>query len=347
MLNSEPKSPPKLPIDLSSSLLDVLVDSAHRTGFPIAGAVDIDLALADPNHLFQKHSEYYSQWIQQGYAGEMQYLVRGQERRMDPRNVFPKAQSVFCVALPYSTLPAGAASSDQGPRYARYLRGPDYHIEMKDRLEQMMIEVKNRHPDFATLEWKVCVDTSAILERTWAALAGLGWIGKNTLLIHPKYGSYLLLGEVLINQKTGQGPTPLPNFCGNCTRCLNACPTKALKNPYELNSTRCISYWTLEKRGELTLDEEDRKRIGTWVAGCDICQEVCPFNLKRTKEEIALHSKTEIDAIHLNSWPELLTETEDAYKSRVKNSALNRVKPEQFKRNLRIAVENASNKDIR
>jgi epoxyqueuosine reductase len=174
----------------------------------------------------------------------------------------------------------------------------------------------------------------------------LGWIGKNTLLIHPHYGSYLFLAEVLINKKTGQGPHPIPNYCGNCTRCLNACPTQAFKGSHELDATRCISYWTLEKRGELQLSESDKAKMGTWVAGCDICQEVCPFNLKRSKAELAgsdtLSSPVQDGATELKAWDELFSETEEDYRKRVKNSALNRVKPEEFKRNLRITYENAN-----
>jgi len=193
------------------------------------------------------------------------------------------------------------------------------------------------------LEWKVCVDTSAILERSWAALAGLGWIGKNTLLIHPQYGSYLFLAEVLINKKTGQGPKLLPNYCGNCTRCLDACPTQAFSSAGVLNSNRCVSYWTLEKRGELHLSEEDQKKMGTWVAGCVRCQEVCPFNTKPVRaaeKALPLSDQPAPSAVDLHDWQGLLNETEEAYKARVKNSALARVKPAQFRRNLEIVFRN-------
>src|SRR5690606_9214103 len=148
----------------------------------------------------------------------------------------------------------------------------------KDRLEALMNRLSadwNSRLGL-TLEWKVCVDTSAVLERSWAALSGLGWIGKNTLLIHPQYGSYLFLAEVLLSVRTGEGPKPLKDYCGNCTRCLSACPTGALE-PHWLKSQDCIAYLTLEKRGAWDKNEEFKRKMGTWVAGCDLCQEVCPF----------------------------------------------------------------------
>ena len=134
------------------------------------------------------------------------------------------------------------------------------------------------------------------------------------------------------------GPKPLPNYCGNCTRCLDSCPTGAFTEAGTLDSRRCISYWTLEKRGELDLSESDKRKIGPWVAGCDICQEVCPFNLKPAREEIA--APPGIDATSVAEWLELLQETPDEYRLRVKDSALNRVKPQQFSRNLAIAFRN-------
>jgi epoxyqueuosine reductase len=330
-------------------LHECLVRYANQEGFPLAGTVDIELAFSDHNFSFQHHIEYYDHWIKSGYFGAMEYLVRGRDRRADPKLLFPEAESFLCVAFPYTKKPAGASTADEGPRYARYLQGPDYHIDLSSKLEKVMHSVKAwwdpLHPS-SPLKWKVCVDTSAVLERSWAALAGLGWIGKNTLLIHPKLGSYLFLAEVLLNQKTGRGPSPLPNYCGQCTRCLNACPTKALQKPQELNSNRCISYWTLEKRGDLALNEEDRKKLGNWIAGCDLCQEACPFNRKPVLEEMKAQSnEDEISplrdfATSLKTWHELLLEDTEAYKKRVKNSALNRVKPGQFRRNLAINLCN-------
>lgn len=323
-------------------LQKLLTKAAKDAGFPLVGTIDIDLALADPEKLFQAHLNHFDHWIASGYAGAMEYLVRGRDRRSDPRLLFPQAQSLLCVAWPYPTLPQGGPTPAEGPRYARYLKGPDYHLGLAQKLETVMQTVRDQWQGTTPLEWKVCVDTSAILERSWAALAGLGWIGKNTLLIHPQYGSYLFIAEVLINQKTGQGPHLLPNYCGNCTRCLDACPTQAFVGPGRLNSNLCISYQTLEKRGEISLPIEVQPKVGGWIAGCDRCQEVCPFNTKPVqKEEKAKASAAmAVMAADLYRWEDLLKETEEQYKERVKTSALKRVKPAQFRRNLALTLEN-------
>lgn len=316
-----------------------LLEAARLEGFPLAGGVDLNLALADAEGRFQDHLEKYDEWLARGYAGAMQYLVRGRDRRSDPRIVFPEVKSIFCVALPYDARPVGASQGSAGPRYARYLRGEDYHVDIANRLERAMTRVQT--PE---LRWKVCVDTSAVLERSWAALAGLGWIGKNKMLIHPQLGSYLLLGEVLINREVNRGPSPMSNYCGHCTRCLEGCPTSAFTQSGQLDSNRCVSYWTLEKRGDLALSAPDRKAVGAWVAGCDICQEVCPFNFKATKNSLGV-AEAGRDPCLLDSWAPLLAETEADYRERVRKSALNRVKPADFKRNLLIAHSNSIERD--
>ena len=309
------------------SLHQLLISAANKAGFPLAGALDIDLALP---HL-SPHVDQYDQWLEKGYAGKMQWLTRGRDRRTDPRQVFPEAESILCVAIPYSPRSTNPPPSI-GPKYARYLVGKDYHEEIAQKLETAMQSMNV--PD---LKWKVCVDTSAILERSWAALAGLGWIGKNTLLINPQHGSYLFLAEVLINQKVGRGPAPLPDFCGNCSRCLDSCPTKAFPKPHVLNANECISYLTLEKRGEHDASPELQGKIGSWVAGCDICQEVCPFNTKPTRAAL---EPTELGALAGQSWEFLIEESPEQYKARVRESSLSRVKPADFSRNLAIALLN-------
>jgi epoxyqueuosine reductase len=330
-------------------LSKLLIEHSLREGFALAGVIDIDLALEDPHGLFSKHVQRYHDWINQGYAGSMEYLVRGREKRANPRLLFEEAESLLCVAIPYPRGAAGAQNPQTGPRYARYLQGEDYHITLSEKLERVMQHVAAswtpQNQASSPLRWKVCVDTSAVLERSWAALSGLGWIGKNSLLIHPQHGSYLFLAEVLINQKTGQGPKPLPSYCGNCTRCLRACPPQALLEPGVLDSNRCTSFWTLEKRGELPLTEHQKNSLSCWIAGCDICQEVCPFNIKPTHKELQTKLNSPLSPTHhatqLQDWLELLQETPEQYKIRVKNSALNRVKPAQFRRNLALTLRNS------
>ena len=320
---------------------DLLLEVAESSGFPVSGAVDLDLAV----EAMAPHVARYDQWIADGNAGAMSYLLRGRDRRADPRLVFPSAQSILTVAIPYRKQAAGAPSPEEGPRFARYLEGSDYHERIAERLEATMKQVALRclEQGLPAPTWKVCVDTSAVLERSWAVLAGLGWVGKNTLLIHPKLGSYFFLGSVLIDQPTGRGPTPLPDFCGHCTRCLDACPTSAFDAPHALDSRRCISYLTLEKRGEFEASDETLKKTGAWVAGCDICQEVCPFNRKPVKEAESLEEGSaplELGPIAKQDWESLLAENEEDYRARVRGTALSRIKPREFRRNLLHALGN-------
>ena len=319
---------------LSPSLLNSLKVAAIEAGFGAASGVDLDLAWP----LFQEHVRHYDQWLALGHSAEMHYLVRGRDRRADPRLVFSDAQSVFCVLEPYRKAPAGNLDPSRGPRYARYLDGPDYHERIATRLDGVMSAVSQKYPELH-LSWKTCVDTSAVLERSWAALSGLGWIGKNTLLIHPQLGSYVFIGVVLLSEKLGKAPELLPDYCGNCTRCIQGCPTGAIEAPHSLNSNRCIAYWTLEKRGELQLSPQDQKSLGSWIAGCDLCQEVCPFNTKPSRQA-ARHPESEPrfenSPLRVDSWEELENETVEAYRARVKGTALSRVKPDMFRRNLQL-----------
>ena len=324
---------------LKSSLYDQLQKAALKEGFIEAGGVDLESAWP----AYSEHVQKYDEWIARGNAGEMHYLARGRDRRANPRLVFPETQAVFTVLLPYRKLPVGHLDPSQGIRYARYLDGDDYHDRLAVKLEQVLRAVSAENPTFE-MKWKVCVDTSAVLERTWAALSGLGWIGKNTLLIHPKHGSYTFIGVALLNTPLHQKVQLLPDYCGHCSRCITSCPTQAIESPRSVNSRKCIAYWTLEKRGDLALEISEKKRLGNWVAGCDLCQEACPFNLKPTREEEQKNTTekiTEVGAVRVSDWNSILSETDDDYRKRVKNSALSRVKPEMFRRNVKIAHENS------
>ena len=319
-----------------AGLLSALREEALSQGFSQASGVDWALARTE----YAQHSARYEDWIARGFAGQMPYLVRGLDRRKNPELVFPELKSIFCVTLPYRQSPLGHLDPTQGPRYARYLDGPDYHDRISSKLTQTLERVRAR-PGFSTLTWKVCVDTSAVLERTWGSLTGLGWLGKNTLLIHPKWGSRFFIGVAFLNAELGQGIQKLPDYCGNCSRCLEGCPTQAFEQPHLLDSRRCISYWTLEKRGELELTPTQEKAIGTWVAGCDTCQDVCPFNTKPER----LLGDPEVDRPsedpYALTWEQLENESDDGYTRRTRGSALERVKPAMRKRNLEMAIKNS------
>jgi epoxyqueuosine reductase len=309
------------------------VERANELKFSASGIVDILPVLEHP--LYQEHLSFYEDWINTKKHGEMGYLERGLERRKDPRNLMKSAQSLLAVSIAY---PRNIPDDGVSPRYARYLYGPDYHDWMKEKLEALVVSLKEIFP---SLEAKVCVDTSALLERTWAQFSGLGWIGKNTLLIHPKLGSYLFLGFILFSEKSEGAPNLLPNYCGNCTRCLEQCPTKALEKPGVLNSNQCIAYLTLEKRGPHS-EEVKNLPFKRFIAGCDLCQEACPYNLKPAKNEVDDEALLQESQHCLTDTSSLIREDETAYKERVKGTALSRVKFPDAKRNLELYLEQST-----
>jgi epoxyqueuosine reductase len=216
----------------------------------------------------------FTRWLADGRQAGMAYLERHLEIREDPRLLFDGARSILCVAMQYFPRTGEEAPDPESiwPRVARYARGEDYHRFLRAALKRVAARIEERFPGAGT---RACVDTAPLLEREWAARAGLGAIGKNTNLLHPEGGSWFLLGEVLLTLDLAPDE-PVADLCGECTRCLDACPTGALTAPYELDSRRCISYWTIEHRGEIP--EPMRDKLAGWLFGCDICQEVCPWN---------------------------------------------------------------------
>jgi epoxyqueuosine reductase len=245
---------------------DVVRRLARECGFELAG-----VASADPSGDFAR----YREWTDAGLAGEMRYLTdRRAGVREDPRHLLQSARSIICVGKLYNT-PGPVAEE-----VSRYAWGGDYHSVMRDGLARM-VELLER--EAGAFEHKICVDTAPLLERSYARQAGLGWIGKNTCLIHEPLGSWFFLGEILTSLEM-EADSPPPDRCGTCTRCIDACPTQALvpdrDGQWTLDSRRCISYLTIELRGPIP--EEHREEMGSHIFGCDICQDVCPWNSRAT-----------------------------------------------------------------
>jgi epoxyqueuosine reductase len=243
----------------------------------MARACGFELAGATPAAPCEDRSRYHD-WVAAGNAGEMRYLTdRRAAVRDDPRNLLPSARSIVCVGKVYETpWPHSTRFADPERGWiSRYAWGTDYHDEMRRGLERLEAMLRERAG--GSMDAKICVDTAPLLERSYARLAGLGWIGKNTCLINQKLGSWVFLGELLVSLELELEPeSPPPDRCGTCTRCIDACPTGAIPSPYVLDSRRCISYWTIELRG--ASPEPQRPAAGSHVFGCDICQDVCPWN---------------------------------------------------------------------
>jgi epoxyqueuosine reductase len=225
-------------------------------------------------------------WLDRGYAGDMGYLSRHMRERFDPAALLPGAQSVIVLGLNYHPTEADLARAGSPHKVAAYAWGADYHRVLRRRLRKLRTLLKKEEP---ALKGRICVDTAPFMDKYWARLAGLGWQGKHTNLVSREYGSWLLLGSLVITSEVDDYDLPHADFCGSCTACLDACPTRAFPAPYVLDATRCISYWTIETKAAVIADDIAPHLRG-WVFGCDICLDVCPWNKfekPRTHPELA------------------------------------------------------------
>jgi epoxyqueuosine reductase len=279
------------------------------------------------------YRDYFRQWLAQGRHGEMGWLADRFEERTDAAAYLPGARSVICVGMNYHVplSPVPDVDRDRHGKVARYALGDDYHEVIKSRLHRLADWLRRT----AACETKACVDTAPVMEKELAARAGIGWLGKNTCVINEGMGSWVLLGEVITTAELAFDD-PAIDRCGTCTRCIDACPTAAITEPYRLDATRCISYLTIEHRGEI--DPLLRSAIGDWVYGCDICQDVCPWNARAPKAaDPALQPRFGSGTLDLDR---VLGWDDAEYRSRLKGSAMKRVKLPVLKRNAEIVREN-------
>jgi len=281
---------------------------------------------------------FFERWLEAGYAGEMQYLVRSRDRRRDLQQVLPGAQAVIVCGLNYDTeYPYSTAQSDADRGWiARYAWGADYHQVMQDKLAQLQAFVATLVPP--TVASKLYVDTGPVVERVYAKYAGLGWFGKNTCLLNTRFGSWLLLGELILSIPL-EYDRPALDHCGTCTRCLDACPTQALLEPYVLDAQRCIAYLTIELKG--AIPEEFRSQLGHHIFGCDICQDVCPWNRKR-RFTTAADLQPRPAQVH-PPLAELAQMTREEFKQHFHGTAIERTKRRGLLRNVCVAMGNSGN----
>jgi epoxyqueuosine reductase len=279
--------------------------------------------------------QFFRRWIDRGYAGEMEYLSRTAERRADVRRVLPSTRSVIVTATVYNVdRPYSTECKDPARAHiARYAWGDDYHDVIEQRLDRLLHWMRDRSPQ--PFEARRYVDTGPVQERVYAQHAGIGWIGKNTCVIHPALGSWLFLGEILCSLPLEPDP-PALDQCGTCTLCLEACPTGALVEPAVLDSARCISYLTIELRGPIP--DQFHARVGTHVYGCDICQEVCPWNATPpTSDDPAWQPRPAWD---MRTVVDLSGMSDDELRTAARGSAMRRTKIGGLRRNLAVALQN-------
>jgi epoxyqueuosine reductase len=311
------------------ALEDLVKAQAYGLGFDLVGITSLGP---------METAEAFDAWIEKGYAGDMDYLPRGAEKRRDSSLPFPGAATAIVVGLDYG------GREPNGP-VARYARGDDYHEVMTERLNELhrWLQLETGRP----VAGKTYVDTGPLLERDLARRAGLGWFGKNTNLINQRLGSFFFIGSLLVDLELAPDSPFEADRCGSCTRCLDACPTKAFVEPRVLDAKRCISYLTIELKGEIP--DEFHEAIDSHIYGCDICQDVCPYNIKFARE-LREPAFTARDAIrHKNAetlaW-ELVTMSDEAFRSAFRRSPMKRAKRRGLARNAAVVLENIGRREV-
>ncbi len=268
------------------------------------------------------------EWLGRGFHGEMGWMARDPEQRTDPRKLFPEARSVVVVAVNYYT-PHQHRTNPASGKVSRYAWGDDYHEVVGDKLRELLSWIREQWPG---ADGKVCVDIQPMMDKAWAARAGLGWMGKHTNLITPEYGSWVFIGELLLNLELEYADAEVADQCGSCTLCIDACPTGAIVEPYVVDSRLCISHATIESRAP-EMKAAVATKLEGWLYGCDICQDVCPWNQMTPAAD---ESRFEPRAGNVNaSLSEILGLTADTYAARFRHSAMKRAKLSGLQRNAR------------
>jgi epoxyqueuosine reductase len=302
---------------MKKQLTETIKAEAKKLGFYKCGIAEADA--------LPEESLRLREWLQKGRHGEMAWMENHFDKRTDPRKLLEGARSVIVVLFNY--YPEKEIPADDNYKISKYAYGTDYHYVIKDKLKILIEKIKS---EAGEIHARPFVDSAPVLERSWASRAGLGWIGKNTCLITKEQGSYFFIGEIITDLELVYDQDTVPNHCGGCTRCIDACPTGAL-DLYGLNSNACISYQTIEYRGDKLL-EENPEKFQDWIFGCDICQDVCPWNrLSETHHEPAFQPMDMLMSMRKHDWENL---SEIEYKELFKKSPVMRTKFQGLKRNI-------------
>lgn len=295
---------------------------ALRLGFSYCGVAKADY--------LEEEAPRLEDWLRQGHHGAMGYMENWFDLRLDPRKLVPAARSIITLLYNYHNpdLPTDASA----PRISQYAYGEDYHHVIKRKMREL---VQWMEEQIGAVEGRVFVDSAPVLERAWAKRSGVGWIGKNAQLIHPKAGSYFFLCEFISDLELAVDG-PMKDYCGTCTACMEACPTDAIPQPHVVDGSRCISYFTIELKGSaLPVDQQDR--FGRWVFGCDICQEVCPWNrFAQRHREPAFEPHPDLLSMDAEGWKEI---TESVFRDLFRRSAVKRAGWEGLRRNIHFVME--------
>jgi epoxyqueuosine reductase len=299
------------------------------------GLHKVGIAPAEP---LAEEGDKLAAWLERGYHGEMAWMAREPEKRLDASLLFPSARSVIVCALNYFTPHWHASDPDKG-KISRYAWGDDYHDVLREKLKLLLEWIKSQEPE---AEGKICVDTAPMMDKAWATRAGLGWIGKHSNLITKELGSWVFIGEIILNLELDADKDMIEDHCGSCTACLDACPTNAIVEPYVVDSRLCISYATIELR-DPELPCAVANSLEGWFYGCDICQDVCPWNrFEKDTDEKRFEPRLNETEIELET---ILSMTPESYATRFRRSAMKRTKLAGMKRNAAALGSRTDNRD--
>ena len=319
-------------MDTSTRLTEQIRQFAHQLGFEACG-------FAKARRL-EDEERKLEQWLTQGMHGEMKWMENHFDKRVDPTKLVPGAKTVVSVLCSYHQpeLFRKQAEKEEEPRISNYALGDDYHPVLKDKLFRLFEFTREQA---GHVEGRVFVDSAPVLDKAWAVQAGLGWMGKNSNILNKQLGSWFFIGEMIIDLEL-EFDEMTTDHCGSCTRCIDACPTDAIYEPYKVDGSKCISYFTIELRNEIP--EEYHDKMGNWIYGCDICQDVCPWNRKaKAGSEQRLMARPDLIDNDVDYWEELDLQE---YRRLFKKSAVKRAKFDGLKRNIRIAVSNVKSDKV-
>jgi len=278
-----------------------------------------------------KEKEFLKEWLSNNFHGDMAYMARNIDKRVNPSILVEGTNSVISVILNY--FPEKNLNSESHYKISKYALGKDYHYVIKDKLKHLMDYINNIVPN---VSMRAFTDSAPILDKSWAIKSGLGWMGKNTLLINKKHGSFFFIGEIIVGIDL-EADSPLnKEYCGSCTKCIDACPTNALFEPYKMDATKCISYLNIETKNPIP--ENLKGKLNNWIYGCDICQDVCPWNSKLTpSKEEAFKISDDLALMKKQDWENL---EKPQFKKLFKSSAVERGSFRRMKEIISICQEN-------
>ncbi len=295
----------------------IIKEEARRLGFMFCGISTAGF--------LEEEAPRLESWLKNGYHGEMQYMENHFDKRLDPTRLVEGARSVVSLALNY--YPELRQSDPQAPRISKYAYGTDYHFVIKDKLKELLEVIRER---IGEVNGRAFVDSAPVLDKAWAKKAGFGWVGKNSNLLNKNSGSFFFLAELILDLELAPDIAPARDHCGTCTRCIDACPTNAIVGPYVVDGSRCISYLTIELKSEIP--EEFRGKMDNWMFGCDVCQDVCPWNrFSVLHNEPAFQPLEDLLGFSRAEWEEM---TEETFRKVFRNSPVKRTKYAGLKRNI-------------